>query len=281
MLQLSFLNPFKRSINIPASFRSFISLSHTKAFHNPNAMSIDGTASPTTLPTPYCYNMLEHPSATAERLRLQSTSPASPGDNISNPDLSTHIMHGLAYTVGSALGCSPPPVTTCLEAFLAENKARLTAGSRAWSKHSHRSQSKTAEKDDLRSTTESSEKAATDDEAHEKRVKRLHAEEESAGWWGVPSGPVAKINENSIHLFWKVMNNATWRNLHWLPHQVLAYEVRVPAGYGMRWSQDWSPIQETTMASRQLEISGKENPWTFRGFLEPQMENGHEVGWRH
>ncbi|KAJ3496259.1 hypothetical protein NLJ89_g10510 [Agrocybe chaxingu] len=61
---------------------------------------------------------------------------------------------------------------------------------------------------------------------------------EDAGWWGIASGPVAVINEKALKLFWKVMNGASWRNLHWLPHQVLVYEVRVPEGYGMRWSQD-------------------------------------------
>jgi hypothetical protein len=38
------------------------------------------------------------------------------------------------------------------------------------------------------------------------------------------------------------MDGATWRNLHWLPHAVLVYEVRVPEGYGMRWSQDRSAL---------------------------------------
>ncbi len=38
------------------------------------------------------------------------------------------------------------------------------------------------------------------------------------------------------------------------------YEVRNKEGYGVRWSLDG--LQ-------------------FRGFLEPQMENGHEKGWIH
>lgn len=37
-------------------------------------------------------------------------------------------------------------------------------------------------------------------------------------------------------------------------------EIRTIEGYGVRWLHD-----------------GTE----FRGFLEPQMEDGHEVGWRH
>jgi hypothetical protein len=96
--------------------------------------------------------------------------------------------------------------------------------------------------------------------------------ETSAGWWGTPSGPVAVINERALALFWKVMNAATWRNLHWLPHQILVYEVRVAEGYGMRWSQDRSGAQGNE--EEMLE-------WSFRGFVEPMMEGGHEVGWRH
>jgi hypothetical protein len=65
------------------------------------------------------------------------------------------------------------------------------------------------------------------------------------------------------------MDNATWRNLHWLPQRALVYEVRVLEGYGMRWSQDQSDDGE------------EEKPWSFRGFVEPMMENGHELGWRH
>lgn len=40
----------------------------------------------------------------------------------------------------------------------------------------------------------------------------------------------------------------------------------------MRWSQDRSGAQGNE----------EEMPeWSFRGFVEPMMEGGHEVGWRH
>jgi hypothetical protein len=160
-----------------------------------------------------------------------------------------HLKQGLALTVGSALGSKPPSVDECLAAFQVPNKALLTAGARAWSKHAHRSQP------DISSDGE-------DEGAEKKRRKQ------SDGWWGTPSGPVARINERAVALFWKVMDAATWRNLHWLPRQVLVYEARVEEGYGMRWSQDQGK-------------DGVEAQWTFRGFVEPMMENGHELGWRH
>ena len=45
-------------------------------------------------------------------------------------------------------------------------------------------------------------------------------------------------------------------------------EVRAVSGYGARWSGDW-------------EEEGGGKDVLFRGFLEPQMENGFEKRWRH
>jgi len=194
---------------------------------------------------PRCDGMEELPTAGSERAMVfESLQSGLPVDDTRSP-LFVHLSHGLAYTVGSALGATPPSVDTCLAAFLVPNKAGLTAGARAWSKHSHRSQ------------------------AHDPNEDERGRCEASVGWWGTPSGPVATINEKALALLWKVVNGATWRNLHWLPHRVLVYEVRVLEGYGMRWSQDQGNEEET------------EQPWSFRGFVEPMMENGHEVGWRH
>ena len=58
--------------------------------------------------------------------------------------------------------------------------------------------------------------------------------EASVGWWGIASGSVATINEKALALFWKVVNGATWGNSHWLPHEVLVYEVRMAEGYQHR-----------------------------------------------
>eukprot|EP00961_Rhodomonas_salina_P089045 1197722-Rhodomonas_salina.2 len=41
-------------------------------------------------------------------------------------------------------------------------------------------------------------------------------------------------------------------------------EVRIQEGFGARWSGGFGGV-----------------PLQFRGFLEPMMEGGHEVGWRH
>ena len=45
--------------------------------------------------------------------------------------------------------------------------------------------------------------------------------------------------------------------LTFIKHDVRIVEIRQTEGFGARWSHDAS---------------------MFRGFLEPQMENGHEIG---
>ena len=201
----------------------------------------------TLIPTPHCHNMEEHPSATIERARLNNhhlrVQHQDQDDHESrhpilnateNVMLSSYLTHGLAYTIGSALTCLPPPSQEiCLQAFLVTNKAGLTAGARAWSKHAHRSGN-------------ASIPDAPPNSASDNLIKSLR-------WWGTPSGPVARINERAVELFWRVWRDATWRNLHWLPHQVLVYEVRVPEGYGMRWAQDRRDLESVSEAMRVLE----------------------------
>jgi hypothetical protein len=213
------------------------------------------------IPIPHCFNMEELPSAALERSRVQELIRCS---NLPLAELkqtldlfSRHLLSGLAYTVGSALGSEPPTREECFTAFSIPNKVGLTAGARAWSKHSHRSQGKTPGADDVQVKRNNKGQIKTD-----------------TGWWGTPSGSVSSINERALALFERVVDNATWRNLHWLPHQVLVYEARVAGGYGMRWYQDRSVLESG-------EVIAELPLWTFRGFVEPMIENGHEVGWKH
>ncbi|KAJ3888966.1 hypothetical protein GG344DRAFT_52578 [Lentinula edodes] len=237
--------------------------------------------------TPDCIGLEEQPSASIEREKLQTvlTTQASSNTEIDgirwddtrillalSTPLGLHLAHGLAYTVGSALGCVPPSVEECLVAFTTTNRVNLTAGARAWSKHAHRSF------------------VDSDSQALQLKIPKQRKPPPPMGWWGAPSGPVATINENALHLFWKIIGNASWRNLHWLPHSVLVYEVRVKMGYGMRWSQDRSQMDQGRQA-KVINMNDKGDaddgldtdhpPWIFRGFVEPMMEDGHEKGWRH
>ncbi|KAL6074843.1 ASCH domain-containing protein [Balamuthia mandrillaris] len=87
-----------------------------------------------------------------------------------------------------------------------------------------------------------------------------HGHRDSQQWWGTTTGPDPLKNANAEAIIKKIFQNATWLNLHLLPHDLGIFEVRTKEGYGARWSGDGN---------------------TFRGFLEPQMEDGHEKGWRH
>ncbi|KAE9408333.1 hypothetical protein BT96DRAFT_696686 [Gymnopus androsaceus JB14] len=60
-------------------------------------------------------------------------------------------------------------------------------------------------------------------------------------------------------------NTTTWRNLHWLPHSILVYEIRVQEGYGH---------------SRRIRVKepGQVSKCHLGYSKSPMTENGHEVG---
>lgn len=90
-------------------------------------------------------------------------------------------------------------------------------------------------------------------------AKHFHRDK-SDSWWGNCSGSEAEKNRHALQIMQNVLDNAVWINIYWLPHDVFIIKARQDQGYGLRWSADGS---------------------NFRGFLEPQMIDGHEVGWRH
>ena len=93
------------------------------------------------------------------------------------------------------------------------------------------------------------------------RALSKHCHRDSTShWWGISTGSESDKNEHANGLLDKILADAVWINIHLLPHDVKVLEVRNQLGYGARWSCD-----------------GK----IFRGFLEPQMTDGHDVGWRH
>ena len=79
-------------------------------------------------------------------------------------------------------------------------------------------------------------------------------------FWPDQNGKEQEKNDKANKILEKILNECVWINIHGLPHEVGILEIRVEKGYGMRW-----------------EINNN----FFRGFLEPQMENGHEKGWIH
>ena len=118
----------------------------------------------------------------------------------------------------------PPPISTLVASFNKKHKpnAKLTVGARALSKHCHR--------------------------------------DVTGEWWGVCVGSEEAKNEHANSILWRILEDASWINIHQLPHDLQVIEVRHADGYGARWSYDGTD---------------------FRGFLEPQMENGHAARWKH
>ena len=94
------------------------------------------------------------------------------------------------------------------------------------------------------------------------RALAKHCRRSRDGWWGDGlRGTEAEKNARADAKLVEILAQPAWANVHALPHGVLVYEVRTEAGYGARW--ECSP------------------PFSFRGFLEPQMEDGHALGWVH
>lgn len=90
-------------------------------------------------------------------------------------------------------------------------------------------------------------------------AKHYHRDQ-SSSWWGNCTGSEKDKNVHAMGKVTAILDNATWINIHWLPQDIYILEARQSDGYGARWLADGS---------------------SFRGFLEPQMEGGHDVGWRH
>jgi hypothetical protein len=86
-----------------------------------------------------------------------------------------------------------------------------------------------------------------------------HAHRSSEGFWGEPRGTEIQKNANARGVNDKILQNCVWINIHSLPRDEYVIECRVEQGYGIRWTIDG----------------------TFRGFLEPQMLQGHSKGWKH
>ncbi|XP_062507764.1 uncharacterized protein LOC134184164 isoform X1 [Corticium candelabrum] len=129
----------------------------------------------------------------------------------------------IRQTAGS-VDMLPPSKSQLLKTFTAQNneKAKLTVGARALAKHCHR--------------------------------------DSSCNWWGCSTGKEDDKNEYALSVVTRILEDASWINVHILPHDIKVVEVRSSEGYGARWTAD-----------------GLE----FRGFLEPQMEDGHAMGWQH
>ncbi|KAF1323481.1 hypothetical protein FI667_g10510, partial [Globisporangium splendens] len=92
------------------------------------------------------------------------------------------------------------------------------------------------------------------------RAFTKHCQRSADGWWGELKGNDAAKNQIALTKVLEILDTAVWKNIHSLPHAQVTMELRNALGYGARWTAE---------------------DQAFRGFLEPQMENGHEARWRH
>lgn len=92
------------------------------------------------------------------------------------------------------------------------------------------------------------------------RALSKHVHRSAEGFWGTIAGlSEEKRNENAFKKLKQIIENWVWINIHGLPQDLIIIECRVKEGYGCRWTKE----QE------------------FRGFIEPQIPDGHSKKWRH
>ncbi len=97
-----------------------------------------------------------------------------------------------------------------------------------------------------------------------------HSHRSSEGYWGICKGPESVKNDIALSKLLHLLDQCVWINLHKMSGtntDETIIEIRESQGYGARWT--W-----------RIE-SGQIVDMKFRGFVEPMMVNGHEVGWRH
>ncbi|RIA91745.1 hypothetical protein C1645_104595 [Glomus cerebriforme] len=96
----------------------------------------------------------------------------------------------------------------------------------------------------------------------------------SNSFWGTCNGTEKQKNEQANRILTKILNDVAWINLHSMVHGTRVFEVRNSEGYGARWEIQNVNTQDISSSDDKTKI-------TFRGFLEPQMKDGHLKGWIH
>lgn len=93
-------------------------------------------------------------------------------------------------------------------------------------------------------------------------------------YWRVPTGTEVEKNAKALLHLDEMLAEATWRNIYRLHADVLIYEVRNPARYGMRWTIHLNPKEDCDPNLKSLDPHLLEDNFagytlSFRGFLEP------------
>lgn len=93
-------------------------------------------------------------------------------------------------------------------------------------------------------------------------------------------------NSAATRLLHQILDECVWVNMHRMTGLNSAdtiVELRCSSGYGMRWvlCGALDGDQPVACVSDSAAADGDHARLTFRGCLEPAMEDGHEVGWHH
>lgn len=190
---------------------------------------------------------------------------------------------GFRHTIGSSLGLFPPSLSQLMEAA---NQPHVSPSARTSIK------SKKAKRETITLTVAARARAK---HAHRTQTENVTNDGHANPYFGIVKGPPSTQNEQATQIVKKMLHEAIWINIHSFSGSLShidsykvsdkqrsirrdsirnktenppVLEIRVPEGYGARWSANWSdPMNPTNVQ--------------FRGFLEPMMENGHENRWRH
>ncbi|XP_010508428.1 PREDICTED: uncharacterized protein LOC104785009 isoform X1 [Camelina sativa] len=96
--------------------------------------------------------------------------------------------------------------------------------------------------------------------SHGARALAKHVDRSSDGFWGVLHGTESDKNRHAMDIISRFIGHCCWMNMHIVPPHGEVLEIRVAQGYGARWTRDGTK---------------------FIGFLEPYMEDGHSMAWKH
>lgn len=108
-----------------------------------------------------------------------------------------------------------------------------------------------------------------------KHYERRQSTEEVHPFWSLPTGSEANKTEMANNVLNSIMREACWRNVLLLHPGVAVYEIRISAGYGMRWTLELDPDMNMHDIEMQRDDTDSSQTTTFirrvsfRGFLEP------------
>mmetsp|Transcript_34977 Transcript_34977/g.73802 ORF Transcript_34977/g.73802 Transcript_34977/m.73802 type:complete len:367 (-) Transcript_34977:119-1219(-) len=104
------------------------------------------------------------------------------------------------------------------------------------------------------------------------RALAKHAHRGADGFFGTVKGSESEKNKHAELVVQRLIREAAWINIHafgGVDDTRPVMEIRTVEGYGARWSAVW---KKNAFSPEDI---------LFRGFLEPNMDDGHENRWRH